>query len=121
MIDTLPPYPDYKDSDSKWFGHVPAHWPCVPLFAVASPKSMTNCPDRELLSVYLNRGVVRFSDIAEKRTNVTSSDLSKYTREDLDHIEELLNTRPRKTLGWLTPTEYLTQVLEEDSTVARTP
>ena len=50
-----------------------------------------------------------------------SSDLSKYTREDLDHIEELLNTRPRKTLGWLTPTEYLAQVLEEDSTVARTP
>lgn len=48
-----------------------------------------------------------------------SSDLSRYTRADLDQIEDLMNTRPRKALGWLTPIEYLTKVLEED-TVALT-
>jgi IS30 family transposase len=46
--------------------------------------------------------------------------LSRFTREDLDEIEDLLNNRPRKALDWLTPIEYLTKVLEEDITVAMT-
>ena len=78
MIERFRAYTEVKDSGAKWFGYVPANWTCVPLVAVASPRSVANCPDRELLSVYLNRGVVRFSDVAEKRTNATSSDLSKY-------------------------------------------
>jgi transposase, IS30 family len=49
-----------------------------------------------------------------------SSDLSIYTREELDEIEDLMNNRPRKALGWLTPIEHLTKVLEQDITVART-
>lgn len=49
-----------------------------------------------------------------------SSDLSVYNREQLDEIEDLLNTRPRKSLDWLTPIEHLTKVLEEDITVAPT-
>lgn len=49
-----------------------------------------------------------------------SSDLSRFTREDLDEIEQLMNTRPRKALNWLTPIEHLTKVLEEDITVALT-
>ena len=48
------------------------------------------------------------------------SDLSVHGRDDLDTYEDRLNNRPRKTLGWLTPIEYLTQVLEEDITVALT-
>jgi IS30 family transposase len=48
------------------------------------------------------------------------SDLSAYTREELDEIEDLMNNRPRKALGWLTPIEYLTKVLEEDIAVAPT-
>ena len=48
------------------------------------------------------------------------TDLSVHAREHLDTYEDNLNNRPRKTLGWLTPIEYLTQVLEEDITVALT-
>lgn len=47
------------------------------------------------------------------------ANLSRYTRTDLDDIEDLMNNRPRKALNWLTPIEYLTKVLEED-TVALT-
>ena len=35
-----------------------------------------------MLSIYLDVGVIPFSDKAEKRTNVTSKDLSKYQRVD---------------------------------------
>ena len=43
---------------------------------------MVNQTKRELLSIYLHLGVVRFSDVEEKRTNTTSEDLSKYQAVD---------------------------------------
>lgn len=39
------------------------------------------------------------------------TDLSVYTQEELDAIAESLNTRPRQTLGWMTPLQTLAQVL----------
>lgn len=71
-------YESYKDSGVEWLGEVPSHWESFPLFVKAKISSITNHIDKELLSVYLDRGVVRFSDVNEKRTNVTSLDLSKY-------------------------------------------
>ncbi len=71
-------YPYYKDSKVKWIGDVPEHWKWQPLNSIASIKVQCGFVDEELLSVYLDRGVVRFSDIKEKRTNTTSLDLSKY-------------------------------------------
>ena len=78
----LKPYPAMKDSGLPWLGEVPEHWDVLPLCAVATPKSTTNHQHRELLSVYLYQGVIRFSEMQEKRTNVTSEDLTKYQAVD---------------------------------------
>mgnify|MGYP003584268684 CR=1 FL=1 len=78
----LAEYPEYTATGEKWFRSIPSHWRTLPLYAVAKTKSVSNCVDRELLSVYLDLGVIRFSDIKEKRTNATSEDLSKYQAVD---------------------------------------
>jgi type I restriction enzyme S subunit len=78
MIAGLKPYSSYHEIDPSAFGSVPAHWSVMPIARVATLKSVVNQPERQLLSVYLQRGVVRFTDIEEKRTNVTSHDLSRY-------------------------------------------
>jgi transposase, IS30 family len=49
-----------------------------------------------------------------------STDLSVHTAEDLIAVAAQLNSRPRKTLGWLTPAQSLTRVLSGQSPVATT-
>jgi IS30 family transposase len=39
------------------------------------------------------------------------TDLSRHTREDLDYIAELMNDRPRKTLGFMKPSEKLAELI----------
>jgi IS30 family transposase len=52
-----------------------------------------------------------------------STDLSVHSRADLDRIANELNDRPRKRLGFLTPREVLTNLINQDLTnsVASTP
>jgi type I restriction enzyme S subunit len=78
----LDPNAPLKPSGVDWLGDIPEHWEVCPLCSFAQPKSITNCPERELLSVYLDKGVIRFSDVSEKRTNPTSNDLSNYQAVD---------------------------------------
>ncbi|MDG0792260.1 hypothetical protein OMP38_16325 [Cohnella ginsengisoli] len=66
-------------------------WKTVPFYGIAKPKQVVNCQDRELLSVYLGKGVVPFSSQTAKRTNVTSTDLSKY--QAVDYGDFVLNNQ----------------------------
>ena len=77
-IKNFPRYERYKDSGVDWLEQAPESWKIWRLFSLAKIKSITNCEDEDLLSVYLNLGVVKFSDIDEKRTNGTSETLEKY-------------------------------------------
>lgn len=51
------------------------------------------------------------------------TNLSRHSRSDLDAIAATLNSRPRKTLGWKTPSEALNAHLlsAQDTSVATTP
>lgn len=76
-------YEEYKATGIQWLPKIPRHWAILPLCAIAQEKSIRGCNDLPLLSVYLNAGVIQFSSREEKRTNVTSKDLSKYQRVDV--------------------------------------
>lgn len=76
-------YDSYTAYPELWGESFPSHWDVLPMYAVAREKSICNCVDLPLLSVYLDTGVIPFSKREEKRTNTTSKDLSKYQRVDL--------------------------------------
>jgi type I restriction enzyme S subunit len=76
-------YQDVKVEDRLWGMNIPTRWDVKPLFGIGKIKSITNCENMELLSIYLDLGVIPFSTKVEKRTNTTSSDLSKYQRVDI--------------------------------------
>lgn len=46
-----------------------------------------------------------------------STDLSIYNREDLEMIANIHNHKPRKALGWLTPTEVMTDALKQSGSI----
>ena len=70
----------------NWIENLPSNWKIKPLWAVSSNKNIQNNKGLELLSVYLHKGVIKFSDVSEKRTNVTSDDISKYQRVDIGDL-----------------------------------
>jgi IS30 family transposase len=49
------------------------------------------------------------------------TDLNQHTQDQLQAIQDELNDRPRKRLGFRTPREELDRLLAEDQTVATTP
>lgn len=75
-------YNNYSVRTQLWNQQFPTHWELLPMYALAKEKSICNCVELPLLSVYLDVGVIPFSQKAEKRTNTTSKDLSKYQRVD---------------------------------------
>lgn len=55
-------YADYKPSGVEWLGEVPSHWNDYPFWAVFKEKSITNQIHENLLSVYLDKGVIPYSE-----------------------------------------------------------
>ena len=76
-------YDSYKDSGVDWLGEIPSDWELISLNRVSKVKSISNHPNERLLSVYLEKGVIPFEDVSEKRTNGTSDNLDKYQLVDI--------------------------------------
>ena len=71
-------YAKYKPTGIPWLPQIPGGWEVRRAASFLKVKDAPSAPDEELLSVFLDRGVIRFSDGGEKRANATSKDLSKY-------------------------------------------
>ena len=70
-------YSAYKPSGIQWLPKVPAHWEVLRFGSLFKRKPAINKPEEELLSVFLDRGVIKASE-SDKRTHQASEDLGKY-------------------------------------------
>ena len=70
-------YSAYKPSGIQWLPEVPAHWGVLRFGSLFKRKPAINKPEEELLSVFLDRGVIKASE-SDKRTHQASEDLGKY-------------------------------------------
>ena len=79
MIADLEPYPEYKESGSRWIGAVPAHWEIHNFGTLITKRADRNRPDLPLLSVAREKGVfVRSLTDEDENHNVIPEDLTNY-------------------------------------------
>ena len=73
-------YPTYKDSGIDWLGEVPQHWEKYRTPSILKVISKAGTDSDELLSVYLDRGVIRHSDSGGMQVHKPSKDMSAYQK-----------------------------------------
>ena len=67
-----------KYSGIKSIGLIPSDWHTERIKNILSLRSEKNSGDRELLSVYLDKGVISYSDSTGMQVHKPSADLSNY-------------------------------------------
>lgn len=72
-----------KNVDCSSFGLIPDSWSVLKLKNVLIPKSIKNTGNRDLLSVYLDKGVISYSDSDKQQVHKPSQDLSNYQNVDI--------------------------------------
>jgi type I restriction enzyme S subunit len=77
MIAGLKPYPSYRATSQSWFGRIPSHWGLFPNRALFGEVKERNHPDEPMLSVTINRGILRQTDLLEASTKKDSSNLNR--------------------------------------------
>ena len=114
----LKPYNGYKETNIPWLEEVPAQWDIRRLYSIAQEKSIINNQNEELLSVYLNLGVVSYRDTSQKQVHKPSEDRSKYQLVEIGDI--VLNNQQAwrgsvgvsKYRGIVSPAYYVLQLTE---------
>lgn len=79
----LPSYGNYKISMSPFKRTIPDHWEEFRLSWIFQFSSIQGNINEELLSVFLNKGVVLYSSTSQKQVHKPSEDLSKYQLVDV--------------------------------------
>lgn len=69
---------EMKDSGIQSFGMIPMNWFVQKLKSLLSLRSEKNSGNRELLSVYLDKGVISYADSTGMQVHKPSDDLSNY-------------------------------------------
>lgn len=67
-----------KYSGIASIGEIPAHWRTYRIKSLLSLRSEKNSGDHDLLSVYLDRGVISYNDSDGMQVHKPSADLSNY-------------------------------------------
>ena len=67
-----------KDSGISSFGYIPSNWKIQKLKTILNLRNEKNSGNRELLSVYLDRGVISYADSSGMQVHKPSQDLSNY-------------------------------------------
>jgi type I restriction enzyme S subunit len=79
MIADLRPYPEYRETGSRWLGKVPAHWGVHNLRTLIKSRNERNQTELPLLSVAREKGVfVRSMTGDDGNHNVIPDDLTNY-------------------------------------------
>jgi len=76
MIDTLKPYPQYKESNLAWLGRIPSHWQLErtkQLFRLRTTKAPAK-NGLELLSIYTHIGVRPRKELEQRGNKASSTD-----------------------------------------------
>lgn len=68
----------YKTTKHPYLESIPNQWSDVQFGRVTTSKSIQNNEGEELLSVFLRRGVVRYTDTSQKQVHKPSENMSKY-------------------------------------------
>lgn len=71
-------YERYRDSGIKWMGEIPEHWESTRIVNLLSLKTERGFANEKLLSVYLDKGVIKNSDSDGKQVHKPSEDLNAY-------------------------------------------
>lgn len=69
-----------RDSGVESFGRIPESWDVVKFKTLFTQRKERNRGDEELLSVYLDRGVISYADSDGMQVHKPSEDMSKYQR-----------------------------------------
>ncbi|MDP1923399.1 MAG: restriction endonuclease subunit S [Thiobacillus sp.] len=70
-------YESYKPSGVAWLGDIPSHWEARRNIGLFDERKEVDRPDMELLSVTINRGVIKQDEITAKKDS-SNEDKSKY-------------------------------------------
>lgn len=79
----LNPYAPMKQTGVGWIDYIPEHWKFEKFKHHLSPRRVTGCGDKQVLSVYREFGVIP-KDSRDDNHNVTSDDTSKYKHVRVD-------------------------------------
>ncbi|KHS89206.1 restriction modification system subunit S [Pectobacterium brasiliense] len=99
---TFPSYDCFKSIDADWLGRVPGHWEVVRLRYLFKRVKRTNCPEKELLSVYRDYGVIP-KNSRDDNHNKPSDDLSPY---QLVESGDLVMNKMKAWQGSIAISEY---------------
>ena len=77
MIAEFKAYLVMKDSQVKWIGDVPTHWPVLPSRAIFEEVKERNRPEEPMLSVTIKNGVIRQDDLLEDSSRKDTSNLDR--------------------------------------------